>query len=228
MVYKLIYLSAFLLLFQINDMEKARNDMVEYQIMARGITDPATIKAMQKIPRHEFVPETFKAYAYSDNPLTIGYDQTISQPYIVAYMTEQLELKPHYKVLEIGTGSGYQAAILAEIVDSVYTIEIVEPLANRSRQLLKSLGYNNITVITGDGYAGYPEKAPFDAIIVTAAPNHIPKSLVDQLADKGKMIIPVGDQNHTQYLTIIEKQKDKITENKVLPVRFVPFTREKD
>ncbi len=228
MVYKLIYLSAFLLLLQTNNMKEARKDMVGSQIMARGVSDKATLNAMLKVPRHLFVPQTIMDYAYTDNPLSIGYNQTISQPYIVAFMTEQLELEPHFKVLEIGTGSGYQAAILSEIVDSVYTIEIVEPLAAIAKQSLKSLGYNNVTVICGDGYAGYPEKAPYDAIIVTAAPEQIPQPLIDQLAENGRMIIPLGDKDQTQYLTLIEKKDGKLIENRVLPVRFVPFTRRKN
>ncbi|HEX9933936.1 MAG TPA: protein-L-isoaspartate(D-aspartate) O-methyltransferase, partial [bacterium] len=170
-----------------------RTHMVEEQIRRRGIQDPLVLKAMMSVPRHCFVPEAMRAYAYDDQPLPIGHDQTISQPYIVAYMTEKLRLTGSEKVLEIGTGSGYQAAVLAEIVREVYTIEIVEPLAEEAGRLLKQQGYARVHRRTGDGYGGWPEAAPFDAIIVTAAPKSIPPTLVDQLADGGRMIVPVGD-----------------------------------
>ena len=210
--------------WQENKMKEARTRMVNEQIIARGIKDVHTISAMKKVPRHEFVPDALEPYAYNDHPLSIGYNQTISQPYIVAYMTAMLELEPEDKVLEIGTGSGYQAAILAEIVKQVYTIEIVEPLAERARKDLKRLEYKNVTVITGDGYQGYPSKGPYNAIIVTAAPKKIPPPLIDQLAEGGRLIIPVGPTGYTQYLTLVEKKNGKIKKRKVLPVRFVPFT----
>jgi protein-L-isoaspartate(D-aspartate) O-methyltransferase len=210
--------------FQIDDMHEARDRMVDEQIIARGIKDLPTINAMRKVQRHLFVPPELSAFAYRDHPLSIGYGQTISQPYIVAYMTDALALSPDDKVLEIGTGSGYQAAILAEIVAEVVTIEIVEPLALAAKNLLENLGYKNVTVIAGDGYKGYPERAPFDAIIVTAAPENIPPPLLEQLAEGGRMIIPVGPVQNTQYLVLAEKKKGKIQQKKMLPVRFVPFT----
>jgi protein-L-isoaspartate(D-aspartate) O-methyltransferase len=207
-------------------MEEERNRMVDEQIVARGIRDELTVNAMRKVPRHEFVPSELAAFAYRDHPLSIGYNQTISQPYIVAYMTEALELKPSDKVLEIGTGSGYQAAILAEICEEVYTIEIVEPLAKVAQDRLNRLEYKNITVIAGDGYQGYKEQAPFDAIIVTAAPEKIPPPLLEQLAENGRMIIPVGPTHYTQYLVLVEKKNGRIKKRNLLPVRFVPFTGE--
>lgn len=197
--------------------------MVKEQIISRGIKDKLVINAMQKVQRHLFVPETLKDNAYIDSPLPIGENQTISQPYIVAFMTEALKLKKSDKVLEIGTGSGYQAAVLAEIVEKVYSIEIIEKLGKKAEKLLKTLGYNNITVIIGDGYNGVPEEAPFDAIIVTAAPKKIPDPLVEQLKSGGRMIIPVGD--YYQELILIEKPIDENTTIKrLLPVRFVPMT----
>ena len=212
--------------WQGKDMEKARLRMVNEQIIARGIKDASTLNAMKKVPRHEFVPDEVRSFAYNDHPLSIGYNQTISQPYIVAYMTAILELSPDDRVLEIGTGSGYQAAVLAEIVSEVYTIEIVEPLAKRAEKDLKRTGYTNITVIAGDGYRGFPEQSPYDAIIVTAAPEKIPSALIEQLSEGGRMIIPVGPNSYTQYLTLIEKKNGKVKKRSVLPVRFVPFTGE--
>lgn len=204
-----------------------REQMVKTQLIARGIKDAATLFAMQNVPRHLFVPENMKPYAYSDRPLPIGDGQTISQPYIVAFMTEALQLKESDKVLEIGTGSGYQAAILAKIVDSVYTIEIVKPLAIKAKDRLQQLGYANVNVKWGDGYHGWPSKAPFDAIIVTAGADSIPQPLIDQLKIGGRMIIPVGPHNYVSHLVLVTKKKNKIIKKKLIPVRFVPFTREK-
>src|SRR4030042_2223240 len=174
------------------DFKTMRQKMVETQIKARGVKDPRVLSAMHKVERHLFVPKELQTSAYTDQPLPIGEDQTISQPYIVALMTELLELKGGENVLEIGTGSGYQAAILAELAKEVYTIEIVEPLASSAKNRLLELGYQNINVKAGDGYLGWPEVGPFDAIIVTAAPDHIPKPLIDQLQEGGRMVIPVG------------------------------------
>jgi protein-L-isoaspartate(D-aspartate) O-methyltransferase len=206
------------------DFAQARRQMVNSQIRARGISDQRVIQAMSKVERHLFVPQNYRDLAYTDQPLPIGEDQTISQPYIVAVMTELLHLDGDEKVLEIGTGSGYQAAILAEIASEVYTIEIVEPLAARADKLLKQLGYKNITVKCGDGYIGWEEYAPFDAIIVTCAPPEVPQPLVEQLADGGRMVVPVGTS--WQELLLIEKKNGKVTETSVLPVRFVPMTGE--
>ncbi|MFQ6008531.1 MAG: protein-L-isoaspartate(D-aspartate) O-methyltransferase [Candidatus Zixiibacteriota bacterium] len=206
------------------DFAQARRQMVRYQIQARGINDQRVLKAMNKVERHLFVPENYRDLAYYDQPLPIGEDQTISQPYIVAIMTELLHLDGDEKVLEIGTGSGYQAAILAEIAREVYTIEIVERLAKRAEKLLYELGYENITVKCGDGYIGWEEHAPFDAIIVTCAPPKVPQPLIEQLAEDGRMVVPVG--TWWQELLLIEKKNGKMTETSVLPVRFVPMTGE--
>ncbi|MEN8788285.1 MAG: protein-L-isoaspartate(D-aspartate) O-methyltransferase [Flavobacteriaceae bacterium] len=202
-----------------------RKAMVETQLKARDIHDRATLVAMGKVPREQFVPKEYRIYSYKDGPLPIGEGQTISQPYIVAYMTQSLNLKPGQKVLEVGTGSGYQAAVLAEIVDSVYTIEIVKDLGLRSRALLKALGYHNVQVKIGDGYHGWPEKGPFDAIVVTAGAEVIPQPLIDQLKEGGRMIIPVGPHQGVRQLVRLEKKKGKITKKNVMAVRFVPFTR---
>lgn len=209
------------------DYAAERQRMVEQQLAAtwRGIKNPAVLKAMGSVPRHEFVPATERPYAYADHALPIGYGQTISQPYVVAFMTEQLDPKPTDKVLEVGTGSGYQAAVLSGLVASVYTIEIVEPLARQAEALLKRLGYDNVRVRAGDGYRGWPEAAPFDAIIVTAAPDHVPQPLVDQLKDGGRMIIPVGDFG-AQELYLLKKHGIRLDREAVLPVRFVPMTGE--
>jgi len=204
--------------------EKMRFAMVKDQIERRDVNDDNVLNAMRNVPRHEFVPEHLRKYAYADEPLPIGEDQTISQPYIVAYMTEQLELKPTDKVLEIGTGSGYQAAVLAEIADSIFTIEIVDVLAKRAEATLKKLGYANIMVKSGDGYKGWPEHAPFDKIIITAAPTRIPQPLVDQLKVGGRLILPLGD--YSQDLVLIQKNEAGVTQRKLLPVRFVPMTGE--
>ncbi|MBL7113981.1 MAG: protein-L-isoaspartate(D-aspartate) O-methyltransferase [Bacteroidales bacterium] len=206
--------------------EEKRAIMVTEQIQWRGVSDRAVLNAMRRVPRHVFVPEPYKEDAYDDTPLPIGEGQTISQPYIVAYMTEALHLKQSDKVLEIGTGSGYQAAVLAEICDSVYTVEIIKPLAFRAQQTLDSLGYENIWIKYGDGYQGWPEHAPYDAIIVTCAPTNIPEPLKEQLAENGRMIIPVGKRS-VQYLQLLVKKNGKIREKAVLPVRFVPMIDEK-
>jgi protein-L-isoaspartate(D-aspartate) O-methyltransferase len=219
-----IFLLAILFNFQNNQFREARYKMVDEQIIARGITDQFTIEAMRNVPRHEFVPPELIAFAYTDQALSIGLGQTISQPYIVAYMTEALILQKDFKVLEIGTGSGYQAAILSEIVSEVVTIEIVEQLALEAKQRLDRLHYTNVTVITGDGYKGFNDKAPYDAIIVTAAIENIPSALINQLKEGGRLIIPLGPNNYTQHLVLVEKHEDKIKETKLLPVRFVPFT----
>ena len=203
---------------------KQRERMVEDQIVRRGVRDSLVLEAMRKVPRHLFVPEDMRSSAYTDGALPIGEGQTISQPYIVALMTEKLGLKGGERVLEIGTGSGYQAAILAEIVEEVYTIEIVEPLAIRARKTLDQRGYTNIVSMCGDGYRGWPEYAPFDAIIVTAAPDHIPGPLVDQLDVGGRLIIPVGEW-HQELILLRKTEQDAVKKN-VLPVRFVPMTGE--
>ena len=199
--------------------------MVEWQIEKRGIKNQPTLDAMRKIPRHKFVSTDMMERAYDDSPLPIGYGQTISQPYIVAYMTAVINPEPGQKVLEIGTGSGYQAAVLAEIVDEVYTIEIITELYSSAKKRLDDLGYKNITCINADGYYGIENAAPFDAIIVTAASEHIPPPLIEQLKDGGKMIIPVGSPFLNQTLILVEKNGEEITTNSLLPVRFVPFTR---
>jgi protein-L-isoaspartate(D-aspartate) O-methyltransferase len=206
--------------------EAQRHRMVREQIIARGVTDPQVIRAMQRVERHLFVPAGYVQRAYGDSPLPIGYGQTISQPYIVAYMTEILDLKSKDKVLEIGTGSGYQAAVLAEICDSVYTIEIVPQLGKRAQALLKDLGYDNVVFKIGDGYKGWKEHAPFDAIIVTCSPTHIPEPLEKQLAEGGRIIIPVGEK-YVQRLVYLVKKKGKLYRKEVLPVSFVPMIDEK-
>jgi protein-L-isoaspartate(D-aspartate) O-methyltransferase len=207
------------------DYKKLREEMVKTQIEDRGVKDSATLAALRKVPRHSFVPLDQVANAYEDRPLPIGYGQTISQPYIVAYMTEIIKPKPGQKVLEIGTGSGYQAAVLAEIVSKVYTIEIVEELGKQATTRLKNLNYKNIEVKTADGYHGWKEHAPFDAIVVTAAAEYIPTPLKEQLKDGGRMIIPVGSPYMTQQLMLIEKTGNKFRTSSMMPVRFVPFKR---
>lgn len=205
--------------------EAARERMVTQQIINRGVTNAATLKAMRKVQRHLFIPKEYEREAYDDNPLPIGYGQTISQPYIVAYMTEVVRPTLKKKALEIGTGSGYQAAVLAEVVDKVYTIEIVPELARESTERLKKLGYNNIICKYGDGYKGWPEQAPFDIIIVTAAPEQIPQPLIDQLAENGRLVIPVGPPSAVQELILLEKKNGKIEKSRLTFVRFVPFRR---
>jgi len=210
------------------DFAEARRRMVEEQLKAPGrdITNQKVLQAMATVPRHEFVPERIRHMAYGDHPLSIGHGQTISQPYIVAFMTEQLQPRPTDRVLEIGTGSGYQAAILAALVAEVYTIEIVEPLARRAETDLRRLGCKNVKVKAGDGYKGWPDAAPFDTIIVTCAPEHVPQPLVEQLKDGGRMIIPVGVSSD-QKLYLLEKRGGKVERRAVLPVRFVPMTGSK-
>jgi protein-L-isoaspartate(D-aspartate) O-methyltransferase len=197
--------------------------MVEDQIERRGITDPAVLAAMRAVPRHRFVPPDQASAAYDDRALPIGFGQTISQPYVVAYMTQALQLAPAHRVLEVGTGSGYQSAILGHIVKDVQTIEIVPELAARARALLAELGYSNVHVRSGDAYAGLPELAPFDRIIVTAAPDHVPQPLIDQLAVGGRMILPVGESR--QQLVLVTKGADEIKSERLLDVVFVPLTR---
>ncbi len=206
--------------------EQARRAMVRDQLEARDITNRRVLEAMGKVPRHELVPPQQRLSAYADHPLPIGYGQTISQPYIVALMTQLAQARPHHKALEVGTGSGYQAAVLAELVSHVYTIEIVDELAERARQDLERLGYANVTVRAGDGYQGWPEQAPFDVILVTAAPEKIPQPLLDQLADRGRLVIPVGPTGGIQFLKVVQRRKDRFEESTVLPVRFVPMTGE--
>jgi protein-L-isoaspartate(D-aspartate) O-methyltransferase len=212
---------------QDKDFEQRRSNMVQSQIEERGISDPVVLGAMRRVARHLFVPPEIVDEAYEDRPLPIGYDQTISQPYIVALMTELLSVKRGDKVLEVGTGSGYQAAVLAEIVDSVWTIEILEPLAKSAEERLKKLGYRNVTVRCGDGYGGWRARAPFDAIMVTAAPEQIPLPLIEQLKEGGRMVIPVGPAFSIQSLYLVEKREGKITTHNVAAVRFVPMIKER-
>lgn len=216
----------FRLLAADNPWELQREQMVTGQIAGRDVTDPAVLQAMRKVPRHLFVPESARAEAYGDFPLPIGLGQTISQPYIVAYMTQLLRLKPGAKTLEVGTGSGYQAAVLAEVTrTNVYSIEIVEPLAKTATERLKQLGYGQVVVRHGDGYLGWPQHAPFDAIIVTAGAEHVPPPLIEQLKRGGRMVIPVGGAWAVQSLVIIEKLADGTVKRQTdIPVRFVPLT----
>jgi protein-L-isoaspartate(D-aspartate) O-methyltransferase len=200
----------------------ARMQMVDEQIAGRDIKNPRVLEAMRRVPRHEFVPEAMRGSAYADSPLPIGHDQTISQPYIVAYMTEALELDATHRVLEIGTGSGYQAAVLGELAKKVYTIEIVAPLAERAKQTLSKLGYKNVHVRTGNGYLGWPEQAPFDRVMVTAAPDAVPPALVEQLKVGGLMAIPVGVG--VQELRVLRRTASGLETLRTLPVRFVPMT----
>ncbi|WP_084555966.1 protein-L-isoaspartate(D-aspartate) O-methyltransferase [Alkaliflexus imshenetskii] len=200
-----------------------RAKMVNEQLRSRDIRSKSVLDAMREVPRHEFVPDEMKRMAYEDRPLPIGYNQTISQPYIVAFMTEQINPKAGMKVLEIGTGSGYQAAILAQLECEVYTIELVPELAKQAQQTLDNLNFTNVTVMAGNGYLGWPEHAPFDAIVVTAAPEEIPPKLIEQLADGGVMVLPVGPVNSLQYLKLVRKKGDKITTTTLMPVRFVPM-----
>jgi len=197
--------------------------MVEEQLKPRDITSDVVLNAMNKVPRHLFVPKDLQAYAYDDSPLPIGSGQTISQPYIVAFMTEQLEIVPGMKILEIGTGSGYQAAILAYLGCNVYTIELLTELALSAKRALAALKLDNVRVKLGNGYEGWTEEAPFDAIIVTAAPGSIPEKLIEQLKDGGKMIIPVGEVDSTQWLKLVTKTDGEIITKDMLPVRFVPM-----
>jgi protein-L-isoaspartate(D-aspartate) O-methyltransferase len=211
----------------IDNPSASRRTMVEEQLRSRGILDERVLAAMQAVPRERFVPPHLVARAYDDGPLPIGEGQTISQPYIVAYMAEALRIAPGHRVLEIGTGSGYHAAVLGQLAREVYTIEIVPSLARAAGALLKDLGYANVRVRDGDGYAGWPEEAPFDRILVTAAPEQVPQPLIDQLAPGGLMVIPVGRQGQTQWMTILEKREDGVTRQETIPVQFVPFTRKR-
>ena len=201
-----------------------RERMVREQILQRGIRDPRVLEAMRKVPRHLFVPPELRDRAYRDCPLPIGYGQTISQPYIVAFMTEAARLTPESVVLEIGTGSGYQAAILAELARQVYSVERLSPLATRAQQtLLASLGYRNVEVRQGDGYQGWPEHAPYDAIVVTAAPPTVPTALLDQLAVGGTLVVPIGESQASQSLLILHKTPEGVVQKEAFPVQFVPM-----
>jgi protein-L-isoaspartate(D-aspartate) O-methyltransferase len=223
-----IVLCTTLLFFQEDPFKKKREEMVSQTIEKRGVNDKTVLTSMKTVQRHLFVPENNIPNAYEDRPLPIGYGQTISQPFIVAYMTEVINPKPEYKVLEIGTGSGYQAAVLAEIVKEVYTLEIVPELGNAAAARFKKLGYDNVNVKVSDGYFGWAEHGPYDAIIVTAAAEFVPPPLIEQLKEGGKIIIPVGSPFMNQMLTLVEKKGKKITTKSLMPVIFVPFTRKKD
>src|SRR5687767_15314212 len=207
------------------DFAKQRRNLIE-ELRSQGITSSIVLDAMLKVPRHKFVPSSQRHLAYQNRPLPIGHDQTISQPFIVGYMTQEASIAPGEKVLEIGTGSGYQAAVLAELAKEVYTIEIIPELAEGAKSVLQKLGYKNVHVKAGNGYEGWPEHAPFDAIVVTAAPDKIPQALVDQLALKGKMVIPVGTT--FQEMVIITRDNSGVVEQRTIPVRFVPMTGKPD
>jgi protein-L-isoaspartate(D-aspartate) O-methyltransferase len=202
----------------------ARGHMVASQIAGRGVGDPRVLEAMRRVERHLFVPASVRPSAYGDHPLPIGHDQTISQPYVVALMTELARVKPGGRALEIGTGSGYQAAVLSLLAKEVYTIEIVEPLAREAAERLARLGYRNVTVRAGDGYKGWPEHAPYDAILVTAAPPEIPQPLLDQLAPGGRLVAPIGPEGGEQQLVVVERTAAGLKRWPVIPVRFVPMT----
>jgi protein-L-isoaspartate(D-aspartate) O-methyltransferase len=207
--------------------ERARQDMVARQIEARGVTHEGVLRAMREVPRHEFVPSEYVDLAYDDRPLPIGHQQTISQPYVVGLMTELIAPEPGDRVLEVGTGSGYQAAVASEVVAEVYSIELIPELATSASARLQRLGYDNVHVRAGDGYLGWPEHAPFDGILVTAGADHVPEPLIDQLAVGGRMVIPVGDSPGEQVLRVLEKRPDgTIASRDVVPVRFVPLLRE--
>lgn len=209
-----------------SDYNKLRERMVSRQIEARGVSDSNVLNAMLIVPRHLFVPEKDRSESYDDTPLPIGAGQTISQPYIVAFMTEALKIKPSDKILEIGTGSGYQAAVLCELAGEVFSIEIIPELADRAKETLESLGYRNFRIKTGDGWKGWPEKAPFDAIIVTAAPTEVPPALIEQLSEGGRIIVPVGSQHSAQNLILGTKTNGRLETESILPVRFVPMVKE--
>ena len=206
------------------DWDQQRTRMVNEQLRGRDIRDTRVLEAMTAVPRHLFVPDAQRANAYADSPLPIGHEQTISQPYIVAFMTQALNVQPEHKVLEIGTGSGYQAAVLGRLAGAVYTIEIVAPLGERARETLKQLEYNNVHVRIGNGYLGWPEQAPFDRIMVTAAPDEVPPALVEQLKVGGLMAIPVGRTNGVQELRILRRTAKGLETLQTMPVRFVPMT----
>ena len=201
--------------------------MVERQIRQRGVADTRVLTAMETIPRDRFVPPNARSQAYDDVPLAIGFGQTISQPYIVAYMTEVLDVRDSHRVLEIGTGSAYQAAVLGTLAREVWTIEIVPELAASASELLRDLALNNVHVRLGDGYSGWPEQAPFDRIMVTAAPDEIPDPLIQQLAVGGRLVIPVGSQGGPQWMTVVEKSSNGVVQNRTIPVQFVPLTRDR-
>ena len=201
--------------------------MVERQIRQRGVTDTRVLSAMETIRRERFVPTDARSQAYDDVPLAIGFNQTISQPYIVAYMTDVLDVRESHRVLEIGTGSAYQAAVLATLAREVWTIEIVPALAAAATDLLPSLGLSNVHVRLGDGYSGWPEQAPFDRIMVTAAPDNIPEPLIEQLAVGGRLVIPVGSQGGPQWMMVVEKSANGVERNRTIPVQFVPLTRDR-
>ena len=224
---KFITIIIFLLLGFDDPYKSSREKMVNLQIRARGVKNEFVLDAMRKVPRHLYVPKSRISEAYNDGPLPIGYGQTISQPFIVAYMTEVIEPEKCKKVLEIGTGSGYQAAVLAEIVDSVFTIEIITELYKEGKERLEKLGYKNIKVKNADGYFGWKEHSPFDVIVVIAAAEFVPSPLIEQLKEGGKMVIPVGSPFYTQNLVLIEKKDGKIYSRNLIPVRFVPFVRGK-
>jgi protein-L-isoaspartate(D-aspartate) O-methyltransferase len=201
-----------------------RQAMVARQLAGRDIDDKQVLEAMRTVPRHRFVPADERRNSYADRPLPIGYGQTISQPYIVAYMCQEAGVDADSRVLEVGTGSGYHGSVLAQIADTVYTMEIVPELAERAGGAIESLGYGNLVPRHGDGYYGWPEAAPFDAIVVTAAPDHIPPPLIEQLAEGGRMVIPVGNPFFTQFLVLVEKRNGQVSSRQLLPVRFVPLT----
>jgi protein-L-isoaspartate(D-aspartate) O-methyltransferase len=224
----LLLCTIFLSSFQDDPYKKKREELVSQSIEKRGIKDKDVLKSMYTVKRHMFVPESSISSAYDDRPLSIGYGQTISQPYVVAYMTQVIEPKPEHKVLEIGTGSGYQAAVLAEIVKEVYTIEIISQLGDAAAARLKKLGYENIVLKIADGYFGWAEHGPYDAIVVTAAAEFVPPPLIEQLKEGGKIIIPIGSPFTNQTLMLVEKKGKKITTKSLLPVVFVPFTRKKE
>lgn len=208
-----------------NSYQEMREAMVDKQLVGRGIRDPRVLEAMRKVPRQKFLPWQLRGSAYADGPLPIGHNQTISQPYIVAYMTELLEIRPEDRVLEIGTGSGYQAAVLAEMAQEVFSIEILEPLYRRAKKTLEGLGYRNISLRLGDGWKGWPEAAPFDKIMVTAAATEIPQALIQQLKPQGKIICPVGEWKEAQYLLLGIKEGETVKTAKKIPVRFVPLVQ---
>jgi protein-L-isoaspartate(D-aspartate) O-methyltransferase len=222
-VFFLIMFFGLVSLPQTDKYKTLREEMVNNQIVKRGIRNPLTIRAMEKVPRHLFVPQEYMDRAYEDSPLPIGYEQTISQPFIVAYMTEIAKPLKWKKVLEIGTGSGYQAAVLAEIVNTVYTIEIIPELASQSTARLAKMGYKNIFTKQGDGYLGWNEHAPYDIIMVTAADDHIPQPLIDQLAENGKLVMPVGSPSSAQQIVVATKKNGRIEKKKLAMVRFVPL-----
>ncbi len=226
LLFTILFLLLFILFASGDQYELKRMRMVERDIKDRGISDPVVLGALSSVPRHLFVDAAVRDEAYDDHPLPIGEGQTISQPYVVALMTEVLRLKTSDRVLEIGTGSGYQAAVLALIVKEVYTIEIVKPLADRAQKVLANLGYENVTVRCGDGYLGWEERAPFDAIIITAAADRIPQPLIKQLREGGRLVMPLGGTVFSQVLTLGTKRNGKLETQQICPVAFVPMTGE--